>query len=162
LKSNIFQDADDTLMDRLHPYTYVLHIDWDYPWPKNWISFWKNTITKMLTDLDFTVEKIIMKPSPSREGGVHIWIHIASSVELTDDMVNMLQWMCLDHHTRVWINILRIDRGLKKWWSKLFTRHIWKKPLPKRCQKCKLREILSEMRKQYELQTAKNQKEDES
>jgi len=131
------------------PFEYVLHLDWDYPWPKHWIPFWKNTITKMLTDLNLKVETIITKPSPSREGGSHIWIHIASTIELTDDMINMLQWMCLDHHTRTWINILRIDRGMKKCWNKLFCRHLWKKPLPKRCQRCKLREILNEMREQY-------------
>jgi len=131
---------------------YVLHIDWDYPWPKHWIPFWKNTIISMLEELGFIVEKIIMKPSPSREGGQHIWIHIiGSGRELTDDMINMLQWLCLDHHTRVWINTLRIDRGLRKWWDKLFTRHLWKKPLPKRCQKCKLREILNEMKEAREV-----------
>ena len=140
------------------PYNYTLHVDWDYPWPKHWIPFWKNTITTMLADLDLMIKTIIIKPSPSKKGGSHIWIQIASTIELTDDMVNMLQFLCGDDHTRVWINTLRIDRGLKKYWSKLFVRHLYKKPLPKKCQKCRLREILNEMREQYELQAAEKQK----
>lgn len=140
--------------DKKHPlmklYRYVLHIDWDYAWPEHWIPFWKNTVVHTLEELSFIVERIIMKQSPSREGGQHVWIHIISSIELTDDMINMLQWICLDHHTRVWINTLRIDRGLRKWWNKLFSRHLWKKPLPKRCRKCKLREILGEMKEEYD------------
>jgi hypothetical protein len=136
------------------PYKYTLHLDWDYPWPEHWVNAWMRWKTKMLQDMSFYVEKIIIKPSPSREGGTHIWVHIQSETELSDDQVNMLQWLLLDHHTRVWINILRIDRNLHAWWNKLFTRHIWKKPLPIHCQRCKLREILNEMREQYELQAA--------
>jgi hypothetical protein len=133
----------------LRPYKYVLHLDWDYPWPDHWLQEWRKRVLSLLHDEGLDLERIIIKPSPSREGGTHIWIHIAAAKELTDDYINMLQWLLLDHHTRVWINILRVDRGLKKFWNKLFTRHIWKKPLPKRCQKCKLREILNTMREQY-------------
>jgi len=139
------------------PYKYVLHLDWDYPWPKHWLKEWRFHVFSLLHDEGLNLERIIIKPSPSREGGVHIWIHIAAARELTDDYINMLQFLCGDHHTRVWINTLRIDRGMKKCWNKLFTRHIWRKPFPKRCQRCKLREILNEMRKEYEFQTAEKQ-----
>lgn len=133
-------------------YKYVLHCDWDYPWPKHWIPLWKEVAENTLHYLGMKLEKIIIKPSPSRQGGVHTWLHIISPKKLSDDEVNMLQWLVgLDHHTRVWINTLRIDRGLRKWWNKLFSRHLWKKPLPKRCQKCKLREILSEMKEAREV-----------
>jgi len=138
-------------------YKYVLHMDWDYPWPQHWTNAWMRWKTKMLQDMGFSVEKIIVKPSPSREGGSHIWVHIGSLREISDDEVNMLQWLLLDHHTRTWINILRVDRNLHAWWSKLFSRHLWKKPIPKRCQKCKLREILNQMREAYELQAAEKQ-----
>ena len=140
------------------PFEYTLHIDWDYPWPKHWIGEWKDLVEDVLDPRGLVLKKIIIKPSPSREGGSHIWVHIVSETELSDDQVNMLQWLLLDHHTRTWINILRVDRGMKKCWNKLFTRHIWKKPLPKRCQKCKLREILNEMREAYVVQAAEKQK----
>ena len=140
----------------LKEYEYTLHIDWDYDWPKHWIDTWQDASRQILASFGIRVEKIIMKPGPSKQGQ-HVWIHIRCEVELTDDNINMLQWLCLDHHTRTWINILRTDRGLKKWWSKLFSRHLWKKPLPKRCQKCKLREILNQMREAYELQAAEKQ-----
>ncbi|MEM1551598.1 MAG: hypothetical protein QXH03_02875 [Candidatus Bathyarchaeia archaeon] len=130
-------------------YKYCLHLDWDYPWPKHWVKAWKEWKTKMLEDMGFKVQEIIMKPSPSRKGGTHIWIHITSPHELSDDEINMLQWLCLDQDTRVWINIMRIERNLRRWWNKLFTRHIWKKPLPENCQKCSLLRILKEMREQW-------------
>ena len=139
------------------PFEYVLHLDWDYPWPKHWLLLWEDNIRHLLESLSVHVDKIIVKPSPSREGGSHIWIHVHCFTQLSDDYINMLQFLCGDHHTRVWINTLRIDRGMKKCWNKLFTRHIWRKPFPKRCQRCKLREILNEMRKEYEFQTAEKQ-----
>jgi hypothetical protein len=132
------------------PFRYTLCIDWDYPWPDHWLPEWQRHINFMLEDRGLAVEKVIMKESPSREGGKHVWIHIVSARKLSDDEINMLQWLCLDHHTRTWINILRIQRGLKKFWNKLFSGHLWKKPLPKRCQKCKLREILQEMKEKYD------------
>jgi len=131
---------------------YVLHIDWDYPWPENWLRDWKRTIHGLLRNFHsqpIFVERIIIKPSPSREGGKHVWVHVTTEEELSDDTINELQWLIGDHHTRVWINMLRIDRGLRKFWNKLFDHHIWKKPLPKRCQRCKLREILAEMKKDH-------------
>ena len=131
------------------PFEYVLHIDWDYPWPEHWLYLWEKSVRHLLEKESIHVDEIIKKPSPSREGGSHVWIHVHTYTALSDDYINMLQFLCGDHHTRVWINILRVDRRIKKWWNKLFTRHIWKKPLPKRCQKCKLREILYEMKEEH-------------
>lgn len=136
-------------MKETSPYKYVLHLDWDYPWPNHWIEAWRKLKTQMLENMGFKVEDIVIKPSPSKEGGKHIWIHITSPRELNDDEINMLQWLCLDHHTRVWINILRIERGLTKWWNKLFTRHIWRKPIPKKCQKCIIRRYVNQLREEW-------------
>lgn len=130
------------------PYKCVLHIDWDYAWPPHWIPIWRQEKTAMLESMGLSVTNIIMKPSPHRKEGLHLWIHISTARELSDDEINMLQFLCGDHHTRTWINTLRVDRGLKKWWNKLFSRHLWRKPLPEACEKCKIRQILAEMNEQ--------------
>lgn len=131
-------------------YLYSLHGDWDYKIPDAWQFIWRDVAEKVLQDMGFKLKRIIIKPSPHRKEGKHLWLHIESPRKLSDDEVNMLQWLVVhDHNTRVWINMLRIDRGLKRWWNKLFSRHLWRKPLPERCQKCKLREILGEMREEY-------------
>jgi hypothetical protein len=132
---------------------YVLHIDLDYPFPEAWLQGWREERTRMLEYMGYTVNKIIIKKSPSKQG-YHCWIHIRSLGELSDEQINFLHFLCGDCQTRVWVNILRVSRGLRKYWSKLFTRHLWKAPLPKRCQKCKLREVLNEMREQYGLGSA--------
>jgi len=127
---------------------YVLHLDWDYPIPEHWIKVWEQEKTAMLESLGFTVDRIITKPSPSRKGGSHIWIHIISPQELSEDEVNMLQWLCGDDPTRVWINRMRIDRGLKKYWNKLFSRHVWVREMDEKCKTCKIRRTIYEMRKE--------------
>lgn len=132
-----------------HWRSHVLHVDFDYPWPEHWITAWKIHVADVLAHRRIFVERIIIKPSPSRKGGSHCWIHVRSQLPLSDDEVNFLQWICCDDKTRVWINILRVKRGLKKYWSKLFDHHIWKKKMPKRCRECKLREILGEMKEAY-------------
>jgi len=132
------------------PYQYVLHIDLDYPYPEKWLKIWKQERTRMLENMGYIVDKIIIKKSPSKQG-YHCWIHIRTLKELSDEEINLLHWLCGDCQTRVWINILRTNRGLRQYWSKLFTRHLWKKPLPKRCQKCRLRRILNEMRDKSEI-----------
>jgi hypothetical protein len=133
-------------------YSYVLHLDWDYEWPEHWKEAWRQTAKLILEHFNIQIEKIIVKPSPNVKDG-HVWIHVKSRKPLTDDQINMLQWLLTDHQTRVWINILRIERGLRKFWNKLFTRHLWVKPLPKRCQKCKILKILKEMREKHHVET---------
>lgn len=104
----------------------------------------------MLERLGFTVTRIIKKPSPSRQGGSHVWMHFTASREVLDEEICMLEFLCGDCQTRNWINQLRIKRGLKKYWDKLFERHLWRKPLPEQCKKCRLRRILYEIKQKVE------------
>jgi len=143
-----------TIGEKTYPtiefHKYVLHMDFDYPVPDQWLKVYKEQKTAMLENMGFFVDRKIIKPSPSRKGGSHIWIHITSLRELTEDEINMLQWLCGDDPTRVWINRMRIDRGLKKFWNKIFTRHVWVRPLDEKCKRCKIRRVLNEMRKEVE------------
>lgn len=127
---------------------YVLHLDFDYPIPEKWMQIWRREKTTMLEHMNLEVTDIIIKPSPSKRGGHHLWLHVLSEKELTDEEVNMLQWLLNDCPTRVWINQLRIERGLRKWWNKIFHHHLWNKPLPKNCQKCRLRYYINQMREE--------------
>jgi len=130
-------------------YEYVLHCDWDYLIPKAWRDTWKAIMENSLVFLHLTLKRIITKPSPSKKGALHLWIHVGSSRELSEDEINMLQWLIgLDDPTRVWINRMRIERGLKKFWNKIFTRHVWVRPLDEKCKRCKIRRVLNEMRKE--------------
>lgn len=125
---------------------YVLHCDWDWNPSKKWVRIWHQAKTAMLESLGFIVDRIIMKPSDRGRGrGRHIWIHIQSRRKLSEDEVNMLQWLCGDDVTRVRINRFRTRRGMKRFWNKLFDHIIWRKPLPENCKKCHLRAILKEM-----------------
>jgi len=123
-------------------YTYVFHVDWDFKPTKGWIKTWNKTIPAMLTALRIKVERIIMK---QKGRGYHIWVHSTTSRKLTEDQVNMVQWLLNDDVTRVRINRLRTRRGMKRFWSKIFSHVVWRKPLPKNCQTCHLRQVLAEM-----------------
>lgn len=139
---------------------YTLHLDFDYPLPQSWIKVWKEERIAMLNRMGFTVDRVIIKdPKDAPElaetvykgrKGKHGWIQLTSPRKLTDEEVCMLEFLCGDDHTRNWINRLRVERGLKKFWSKLFTRHVWKRPLDKICERCKIRKIIYEMRKEME------------
>jgi len=128
----------------LHKYT--LHMDWDWNPPQKWRQAWETHTKAMLEYFQLVVDRIIMKQSDRRKGrGQHIWIHIQSRRKLSEDDINMLQWLCGDDLTRVRINRLRTRRGLKGWWNKLYDHIVWRKPLPENCQKCHLRAVLKEM-----------------
>lgn len=137
---------------------YCLHLDFDYPVPEHWITLWETERRIMLKNMGYLVERVIIKdPKEVDEEtrktvykgrkGKHVWIHILSPTELTEEEINMLQWLCGDDPVRVNINRMRIDRGLRKYWNKLFSRAVWIRPLDKKCEKCKIRRILNEMRK---------------
>jgi len=122
-----------------------LKLDWDYPIPKAWVRRWKLYKTAMLEGMGYKVKRVTIKPSPSKKGGKHVWIAITPSPE--NDMEKLfLEWLLGDQQTRVWINMLRIKRGVKKW-DKLFTRHLWIKPIPRKCKKCNIRKIREEQTK---------------
>ena len=115
----------------------ILHLDWDWKPPKKWIEAWKKTKTAMLESLGYKVTDIIMRESPSKKG-YHIWIHLETAKPIPDEQLNMLQWLCLDDPVRVRINQLRIRRGLRRFWNKLFARRITTFPRSDRCRNCKI------------------------
>jgi hypothetical protein len=136
--------------------TSILQIDIDRridQW--GWLKFYEKAIGEVLAAFKYKLKKFIAKPSPTNTG-LHLWLHIKGK-PLNEETKNLLQALCYDDLTRVHINRMRIDRDLKQFWSKLFVRHLWTKPLPKCCQRCKLREILNEMREAYVVQAAEKQ-----
>ena len=126
----------------------VLKIDVDYPFPEKWFEEWQNLKTAVLNQMGFKVEKIIVKKSPSGRGK-HLWIHITTPKPLTDMEKLKLEWLMGDQQARVWINLQRIKRGVKKW-DKLFTRHLWVKPPDPKCRKCHIRKFIEETLKAVE------------
>jgi hypothetical protein len=151
VEANVEQD--------FHTLRYVIHLDWDYPIPEEWVMVWKEQKTFMLRNMGFEVERIIIK-NPKDESketaetvykgrkAVHIWVHILSLRQLSEDELNMLQWLCCDDVVRVFINRMRTERGLKVYWNKLFTRHVWVKPMDENCKRCKIRRVISEAKKE--------------
>jgi len=125
---------------------HVLHVDIDrdivaWGWKQDYIK----SVKAVLQAFGYKPTRFIFKKSPSNTGW-HVWIHITGK-PLTDEQLNKLQWLAgHDDLTRVYINQLRIKRGLKKYWNKLFARHIWVKPIPETCKKCRLRKYLNEIR----------------
>lgn len=124
-----------------------LHKDWDFRPTKRWIRVYLETITNTYEHLGYKVEEIIIK---KRGRGFHIWTHIISKKPFTEDEVNMLQWLAGDDITRVRINRLRTRRGMKMFWNKLFSKVIWRKSLPKNCQKCRIVKTLRELEHELE------------
>lgn len=123
-------------------YQYCFHVDWDFKPTKGWIRAWKQAVPAMLSALRIKIERIIMK---QKGRGFHIWVHSTAKRKLTEDQVNMIQWLLHDDITRVRINRLRTRRGMKKFWSKIFSHVLWRRPLPKPCKTCHLRLTLKEM-----------------
>jgi len=124
----------------------MLHGDWDFTPSEHWQQVWKENAVAMLERMHFKIDDIIMKPSKGSGKGIHLWIHIRGR-KLSESDKNMLQWLiCLDDPTRVRINILRTKRGLKQFWSKLFShaRNVKEHP----CAKCRLVALLREMEKE--------------
>lgn len=161
MKENLVVVVPEKTFPILQIHKYVLHVDFDHPIPPSWIEIWKLYKTTMLETMGFQVERTIFKdpkdvhPTLAKtlykgRKGTHVWIHIASPHELDEDTINMLQWLCCDDPTRVWINRMRIVRGLRKYWNKLFSRHVWVREMDEKCKKCKIRRILYEMGKEME------------
>mgnify|MGYP001075973881 CR=1 FL=1 len=124
----------------------VLHLDWDWKPPKKWVDTWINAKLSMLERMGYKVGDVVFKLSDAGKGrGYHIWLHVFKPSEYTEDEVNMLQWLLLDDQTRVRINRLRTRRGLRKYWNKIFSLVLWRKPLPRQCVKCRLRKYFHEI-----------------
>jgi hypothetical protein len=123
-------------------YERILHLDWDFRPTKHWIRTWLDTIVNTYQFLGYKVEEIIMK---RRGRGFHIWIKLTTNKAFSEDEVNMLQWIGGDDITRVRVNRYRTRRNMKMMWNKIFSHVIWRKPLPKNCQKCHIVKTLREL-----------------
>jgi len=102
---------------------FILKIDQDLKVPEEWIEKWKISRVALLKSLGIEVKEIITQES---KRGYHHWIHCESKKELSDEEINMLQFLCGDDPGRVYINSLRIKRGVKNW-NKLFSKVLWRK-----------------------------------
>jgi hypothetical protein len=132
---------------------YVLTVDHDVRFDKwGWKETYERAVKASLEALGFKVSKIISKTSSSRRG-LHYWIHIEAPNKLTDEQMNMLQFIAGDDRTRVRINQLRIKRGIQKFWNKCFDHVTYTKPIDEKCLKCKLRRTILEMAKEEGLLT---------
>lgn len=120
----------------------ILHIDWDFKPTKHWIRVWIEAKMNMLEFLGYSVGELIFK---RRGRGFHIWWAISKKKPFTEDEVNMIQWLLNDDVTRVRVNRYRTRRGMKMMWNKLFSRVIWRKDLPKNCQKCRIVKTLRQL-----------------
>jgi len=122
----------------------ILMTDLDFM-PKPWLDFYKDTRRLMVEGLGYKLNRIITKPSPQGKG-LHAWIYIETPQPLTEIELLKLQYMVGgDCHTRSRINYRRVRRGLQGFWNKLFSIKWKKKPLPKRCQKCRIRRAVWEL-----------------
>lgn len=121
----------------------VVFVDSDSSLMKVWMEDFVKTRIEILKFLGYKTKDVVVKKSPSGRG-FHIWFHIDGKV---DDMEMLrLQFLLGDDVGRVWLNYLRIRRGVEHW-NKCFSEVLWKKPLDEVCEKCKLRKIVSEMSK---------------
>ena len=128
------------------PETRTLHLDWDWKPPKRWVNVWIDAKLRMLEDLGYKVGDVIIGGSRAeKRRGYHVWVHVTKVGTFTEDEQNMLEWLLLDDPTRTRINRLRVHRGIKRWWSKLFSLVVWQKPIPRRCQRCRIRRYFHEM-----------------
>jgi hypothetical protein len=119
-----------------------IKVDIDFIPPKEWLEVYFREKKAMLERLGFEVIDIIARKSDSQKG-LHISFHIEGR-ELSLEEKNMLNWLCCDDPTRVKINILRIKRGIV-YFSKLFSKVLWRKPLEEPCASCKLIKYLKEV-----------------
>jgi hypothetical protein len=131
----------------------TIEIDWDFRPTKRWIRFWINAQMNTLQHIGVTPGELIMKKRGKR--GLHIWWHVSREKVLTEDEINMIQWILNDDVTRVRINRLRTRRGMKKMWNKLFSKVLWRKPLealPVNCRKCRVIKCLKDLEAELEKQ----------
>ena len=126
----------------------VLFIDMDEridEWSRedevDWLACWRKAVEAVLSAFNLKAERIVLRESPSGRG-LHAWIHLDR--EIPDMQANMLEWLCGGDLTRSRINRFRIKRGVKHW-DKLFSKHLWRKPVDEKCRRCilyKLHQLL--------------------
>jgi len=99
----------------------VLKIDIDVKFDEGWFGYWIETRKIMLESLGFKVLRVF---SHETKKGVNFFFHIKPDCD--NELINMLQFLLGDDHTRVKINAWRITRGIKHW-NKIFDRKLWRK-----------------------------------
>lgn len=106
-----------------------------------WLDDYKKMVADIMQRFGYSVNRIISRASPSGRG-LHIWIHVKGP-EIKDERIrNKLQMFCGDDNTRVWINQMRIEKGIPLW-SKMFSKVIWKRPNdPKYLMRMKKRQLV--------------------
>lgn len=125
----------------------VFGIDVDWRIDKmGWIDKFIETRKAILKALGFRLVDVIVKPSPSKRG-LHIWFHCEGR-PVDDYEKNMIHFMLGDDPVRCMINMIRIERGVKKPFI-LFSKVLWTEPPKGKCKKCKLRKAVESLREQF-------------
>jgi len=123
----------------------TLCIDIDWIPPPEWMTAWRTTRHVLYAALGYTV--LDMRQAISSSGkGIHVWISLEETLD--EDTRNMLQWLGADDPTRVRINRLRTQRGMKRMWNKLFSEvrmNLDYRGRPPNCSECKILKYLKEM-----------------
>ena len=99
----------------------ILKIDIDFKAPKNWRLMWIWTRLELLEMLGYTPIDCFEFET---ERGLHYYIEIKE--QISDETINMLQFLLGDDATRVKINQWRIKRGIKNW-NKLFHQVLYRR-----------------------------------
>lgn len=99
----------------------MLKIDMDIKPTKEWLEEWLKSRIHIISLQGYTVEKT--RKFETRRG-YHIYITLYN--DLPDELINKLQFLCGDDHTRVKINQWRIKRKVKRW-NKLFHRVLYRR-----------------------------------
>jgi len=116
-------------------------IDW---LPARWWNFYVETRRILLEGLGYKLNKVIKHPGPSGRG-IHVWLHIEGPA-LTDYELNKFQYIVgMDDPIRAKINHHRVWRGIRGFWSKLFSKKHRVRELPKRCQQCRYARFIKEL-----------------
>jgi len=119
----------------------LIDIDW---LPKSYVDFYIKTRKMLLEALGYELRDVIIKPSSSRRG-VHVWLHIYGKPLTDQEKVKFQYLIGNDCHIRSMINHRRVWRGIRGFWNKLFEIKYAVKPRPKRCQRCKIIQVLEEL-----------------
>ena len=102
--------------------TTVLKVDIDYKAPEWWLTKWEQTRQDILKHFGL---KIVRLTKHETTKGQNYFIEVDSD-NIPNEIVNCLQFLLGDDHTRVKINAWRIERGVPHW-NKIFDRKLWRK-----------------------------------
>jgi len=109
-----------------------------------WLTHFEKAIKRNLEAFGFKLEKIIWRESPSKRG-LHGWLHCIGP-QIDDEIKNMIEALCYNDLGRSWINHIRITQRNNPYWEKVFSEVTWQRPIDEKCQNCKLRKYLEELK----------------